>query len=151
MGQGDGQRKFHFHAVGEFFENLPWRELELFQEVPKPAAVPPLVEGGNGRGDRLQPEVLGKTGRVVDEADARLDLGLATEVVHSEDADLARVATDEVHDQLDDGRLARAVRPDQPHDVAAGHREGDVVESESLVLFAESRDLDRIVHQSFSP
>src|SRR4030043_1923338 len=85
VGQGDGQREFHFQAMGEFLEDLARREPEFLQEVPEPAVVPPLIERGYGRRDRLQPQVFGKAGDVVDETDPRLDLGLVAGGVPAED------------------------------------------------------------------
>src|SRR4030065_106311 len=74
--------------------------------------------------------------RLGDEPDPRLDVLLRGEVIHAEHPDLARVAPDEVQDDLDDGRLPGAVGSDQAHDRAGGDGERDVLQPESLVFLA---------------
>jgi hypothetical protein len=109
-----------------------------------------FVERGEARRDRVEAQVLREARRVVNEADPGLDLGLVAAVVEPEQPDLAGVAADEVHDQLDDRRLARAVRTDEPHDVALRNIETDAVQGEAFIGFPQIPDLDRVVHHSFS-
>jgi hypothetical protein len=75
--------------MGELLEGRFQGELELVHETRELGRVPPLIKRGNGRGDRLEADVLGVARGVIDEADPGFDLGLIAKVIETEDLDLA--------------------------------------------------------------
>src|SRR5271165_2300023 len=61
----------------------------------------------------------------------------------TEELDLSCARADLAGDDIDQGRLPRAVRPDQPDDLAATHRQSDTVECpHSAEAVNQPRDLE---------
>jgi hypothetical protein len=129
--------------VGELLEATAFRHPELAEQRAVALLPPARIEGPNRPLEVSSGGVVRKAGLVVDEADARLHPRLARQVVEAEDLDLAGVPGDQVHHELDDRRLPGPVRSDEPHHVAARHRERDLVEGEAGPDLAEAMDLQR--------
>jgi len=68
------------------------------------------------------------------------------DVVQAEHADCPAVPADEVHEQLDRGRLARPVAADEAVDETSLHRKGNVVQAKVFVALADLVKNDDVFH-----
>jgi len=108
--------------------------------------VPIAVHGRHDVLHALQRQIFVEGAVRVHETDPVLDLLLVLDVVQAEHADCPAVPADEVHEQLDGGRLARPVAADEAVDEAPFHRKRNVVEAKIPVALADLVKDDDVFH-----
>ena len=127
MGQGGGQRQLHFHAPGEFADQLIFRQAVAGQTVPVQFPVPAAVDGGENGRQVLGAESVVKKALVQNNADLLPERCAVRTHGLPQDGDGAAVGARHPQNTFDGGGLARAVFPDQTHDSSAGERKVEIL------------------------